>query len=1093
MTSNNLWYKDAIIYELHVKAFKDSDGDGIGDFKGLVEKLDYLEDLGVTAIWLLPFYPSPLRDDGYDILDYYSINPSYGNLRSLKKVIREAHKRNLKIITELVINHTSDQHPWFQRARKSPKGSNYRDYYVWSDHPDKYQDARIIFTDYEKSNWSWDPEAHSYYWHRFFHHQPDLNFDNPSVQNEIMNILDFWIDLGVDGFRLDAVPYLFEREGTNCENLDETHQFLKRLRKYVDDKYDGIMFLAEANMWPEDSVSYFGNGDECHMNYHFPIMPRLFMSIKMEDRHPIIDIIDQTPEIPENCQWAIFLRNHDELTLEMVTDEERDYMYKVYTKDPQARINLGIRHRLAPLLDNNMKKIELLNTLLFSLPGTPVLYYGDEIGMGDNFYLGDRDGVRTPMQWSPDRNAGFSDTNPQRLYLPVIIDPEYNFSAVNVETQQGNTSSLLWWMKRTISMRKKFKAFSRGDITFLSPNNPKVLAFIRSYEDERVLVIANLSRYSQALELDLEQYKGCKLVEVFSQNSFPTIKNDNYSFTLNPYGYFWFTFHEEETIDDNIEKIPEIFLKKWEELEKNNHKNAIENYVLPQYLRRVRWLRKAGRNIQSVTLNHVIGTNTELPKSAIFIFDINYDEGLPEMYFLPTVYISNLEHETWKNIEDRNIVSKIDINGDSGALIESWLSTDYRDWLFNGLMKRKKITHHKVDLIFNSVLEKKKLSKIEEKHSALINRETNNVTINYFDKYVLKVFRRLDDSLNPDLEINKFLSKNLSFPNIPTYKGSVEIKINNKKEIPVAMLQEYVPNMGNAWDNIVHSLKGVYERLEVHLEQENKINLEPTPQLKDTENLSEEWVYLLGGDLIDRIQLLGKRSAELHLALSNQENSAFRPEAFSLHYQRSLFSSLQTLTRTAMQSLKKQLRHFNDELAEEAKMVLDSKKFLLDKLKRIYARKLDGKKIRNHGDLQLSQVLWTGKDFVFIDFEGDIYRPFSERRLKRSPVRDVASMQRSIHYATYQAFIGYDFAEFDDERLPKWAESLKKVLSNLFLSPYLKTLSGANLIPDDEEDYEILETTFVLERILWEIKSQNFENPNWFTVPIKGIKTIINE
>jgi maltose alpha-D-glucosyltransferase / alpha-amylase len=402
------WYKDAIIYELHIKAFFDSNADGIGDFQGLLTKLDYLENLGVTAIWLLPFYPSPLRDDGYDISDYYSINPSYGNIASFKRFLKEAHKRNLKVITELVINHTSDQHPWFQRARRAKPGSAYRNYYVWSDDPEKYKDARIIFNDFEKSNWTWDDVADQYYWHRFYSHQPDLNFDNPRVQKEIFKILDYWFDMGVDGFRLDAIPYLFQRENTNCENLPETHIFLKKLRKHVDSKYRGKLLLAEANMWPEDSAAYFGDGDECHMNYHFPIMPRMFMALKMEDRYPLTDIFDQTPDIPETCQWAMFLRNHDELTLEMVTDEERDYMYKVYTKDPKAKINMGIRHRLAPLLDNNRRKIELMNYLLFSLSGTPVLYYGDEIGMGDNYYLGDRDGVRTPMQWSADRNAGFS-------------------------------------------------------------------------------------------------------------------------------------------------------------------------------------------------------------------------------------------------------------------------------------------------------------------------------------------------------------------------------------------------------------------------------------------------------------------------------------------------------------------------------------------------------------------------------------------------------------------------------------------------------------------------------------------------------------
>ncbi|MEL7160565.1 MAG: maltose alpha-D-glucosyltransferase, partial [Bacteroidota bacterium] len=457
-----LWYKDAIIYELNIKGFYDSDADGIGDFAGLEQRLDYLEELGVTAIWLLPFYPSPLRDDGYDIMDYYTVSQAYGNVDDFKRFLDAAHARGLQVITELVINHTSDQHPWFQRARNAPKGSKERDYYVWSETDDKYDQVRIIFTDTEVSNWSWDQKAQRYYWHRFFHHQPDLNYDSPDVQQEIFDVLDYWMNMGIDGFRLDAIPYLFEREGTNGENLPETHAFLKKLRKHVDDNYDNVLFLAEANMWPEESASYFGDGDECHMNYHFPLMPRLYMSVKMEDRHPITDIFDQTPAIPENCQWATFLRNHDELTLEMVTDEERDFMYNVYASDRTARINLGIRRRLAPLMDNDRNKIELLNVLLMSLPGTPVLYYGDEIGMGDNYYLGDRDGVRTPMQWNNNENAGFSEANPHSLYLPVIRDNEYSYRWVNVKRQQQNPNSLLNWTRKLLAKRKGFQVFGRG-------------------------------------------------------------------------------------------------------------------------------------------------------------------------------------------------------------------------------------------------------------------------------------------------------------------------------------------------------------------------------------------------------------------------------------------------------------------------------------------------------------------------------------------------------------------------------------------------------------------------------------------------------
>jgi maltose alpha-D-glucosyltransferase/alpha-amylase len=524
LEDNPFWYRDAIIYQVHIKAFADSDADGIGDFRGLIGKVDYLQKLGVTAVWLLPFYPSPQRDDGYDIADYYNVNPSYNTLREFKQFLRAAHSRGIRVITELVLNHTSDQHPWFQRARRAKPGSVYRDFYVWSDTARKYREARIIFQDFETSNWTWDPLAKAYYWHRFYYHQPDLNFDNPRVQSEMLKVIDFWMRMGVDGVRLDAVPYLFEREGTNCENLPETHAFLKKLRAHLDSSFKNRILLSEANQWPEDAAAYFGDGDESNMAFHFPLMPRMFMAIEMEDRFPIVDIIDQTPAIPEGCQWAIFLRNHDELTLEMVTDEERDYMYRVYASDPRARINLGIRRRLAPLLENNRRKIELMNVLFFSLPGTPVIYYGDEIGMGDNYFLGDRNGVRTPMQWNPDRNAGFSKASPQKLFLPVILEPEYHYESTNVENQDRNPSSLLWWMRRTIAMRKRFKAFGRGSLEMLLSDNPKVLTFIRGFEDEKLLVVINLSRFSQTITVDLSLHAGMIPEEVFSGNRFTILQ-----------------------------------------------------------------------------------------------------------------------------------------------------------------------------------------------------------------------------------------------------------------------------------------------------------------------------------------------------------------------------------------------------------------------------------------------------------------------------------------------------------------------------------------------------------------------------------------
>ncbi|MBN8227793.1 maltose alpha-D-glucosyltransferase [Corallococcus macrosporus] len=539
MDLDPLWYKKALIYELHIRAFHDSNGDGHGDIPGLIEKLPYLQDLGVDCLWLLPHYPSPLRDDGYDIADYYGIHPDYGTLADFQRLVEEAHKRGLRIIIELVVNHTSDQHPWFQEARRDPKSPK-RNWYVWSDTDESYKGARIIFTDTERSNWTWDPVAKQYFWHRFFSHQPDLNYDNPEVQEAMLDVMRFWLNMGVDGFRCDAVPYLFEREGTNCENLPETHAFLKRLRKTIDSEYQGKVLLAEANQWPADVRVYFGEGDEFHMGFHFPVMPRLFMAVRREDRTPIVEIMQQTPDIPESCQWAIFLRNHDELTLEMVTDEDRDYMYREYATDPRMRINLGIRRRLAPLMDNGRRRIELMHSLLFTLPGTPVLYYGDEIGMGDNIYLGDRNGVRTPMQWTGDRNAGFSRADYARLFAPVIADPVYGYQSINVEAQERQKSSLLQWVKRMIGIRQRYPVFAMGTLRFLATENRKVLAFVREWEGQTVLVVCNLSRFAQPGVLDLREFAGSIPVELIGETAFPRISDLPYQLSMGPYMFLWF-------------------------------------------------------------------------------------------------------------------------------------------------------------------------------------------------------------------------------------------------------------------------------------------------------------------------------------------------------------------------------------------------------------------------------------------------------------------------------------------------------------------------------------------------------------------------
>lgn len=1092
-SNENHWYKDAIIYELHIKAFFDSNGDGIGDFEGLLKKLDYLEDLGVTAIWLLPFYPSPLRDDGYDIADYYSINPSYGNVEDFKRFIREAHDRGLKVITELVINHTSDQHPWFQRARKAKPGSPERDYYVWSDDPQKYKDARIIFTDTEPSNWSWDAEAQAYYWHRFFSHQPDLNFDNPKVQKEVFDIMDYWCKMGVDGFRLDAVPYLFERENTNCENLPPTHEFLKKLRAHVDKNYDNKLLLAEANMWPEDSAAYFGDGDECHMNYHFPIMPRMFMAVKMEDRYPIIDIIDQTPEIPENCQWGIFLRNHDELTLEMVTDEERDYMYKVYTKDPQAKINVGIRHRLAPLLDNNRSKIELMNVLLFSLPGTPIIYYGDEIGMGDNFYLGDRDGVRTPMQWTADRNAGFSLANPQKLYLPLIIDPEYKYESINVETQQMISSSLLWWMKRIIGMRRKFKAFGRGDIQFLSPSNSKILAFTRSFEDEKILVLANLSRFSQPAELDLEEFKGYTPVEVFSHNKFPEITERPYLFTLSPYGYYWFVLEEERERVKGESKIPVLKVDKWSNLLKNRTLQKLSAKILPPYLHNRRWFESGGRFIQDITVKESVEIKIKGLPTRILILEVTYNEGLPEIYQLPVAFTSVENENILNEIPKRGIIAELKIGKEQGYLFDAVYAENFRDYLIEGFRTSKKSKAGTSEIEFS--IEKSALKNLkEEPRSELVNTEHRQTIITYDNEFILKLYRRLDLTFNPDVETIKFLSTKTDFTRISKYIGELKLSQASNGAYVFAMLQQVVENQGEVWSHVKDSLDRYFESV---LTKSKNIEFE-----KPSNHITEALAYedfpapiqeLLGIILPERMYQLGEFTADLHTALSqHRADKDFDKEESSLHYQRSLFSGLQTLTRTSLEKLKSVLKELPEELQQEAREVIGLKQEILTCFRRIYDHKIPVMKIRTHGDYHLRQILWTGREYIMNSFEGDPAKSFSERRILRSAMRDLAAMIRSLHYAAYSNILS---PEYDQQRkegnLEEWAETWHYYISRLYIKAYFDKAGNSDFVPENAEDFKILMHTFLLEKALYELNYEIENRREWIIIPLRGIKAVV--
>ncbi|TPE42902.1 maltose alpha-D-glucosyltransferase [Pontibacter mangrovi] len=1100
LDDNIHWYKDAIIYELHIKAFKDGNGDGIGDFKGLMQKLDYLEDLGVTAIWLLPFYPSPLRDDGYDIADYLSINPSYGVMQDFKVFVREAHKRGLKVITELVINHTSDQHPWFQRARRAKKGSKYRDWYVWSDDPNKYKDVRIIFTDYEPSNWSWDPVAGQYYWHRFFSHQPDLNYDNPAVQKEVFKVLDYWFDLGVDGFRLDAVPYLFEREGTNGENLPETHDFLKKLRAHVDKKYTGRLLLAEANMWPEDSASYFGNGDECHMNYHFPIMPRLFMSLKMEDRYPIIDIFNQTPAIPESCQWAMFLRNHDELTLEMVTDEERDYMYKVYTKDPQARINLGIRHRLAPLLGNDRAKIELMNILLFSMRGTPVVYYGDEIGMGDNYYLGDRDGVRTPMQWNDNRNAGFSEANPQKLYLPIIIDPEYKYESVNVETQNHNSNSLLWWMRRTINMRKRYKAFGRGSIKFLNPSNSKVLAFVREYEDETILVIANLSRFPEAVELDLQEYRGHVPMEVFSKNKFPGIKDESYLFTVGGHGYYWMELRPQEAPQDAAQEQSKrlLKLKGLKEPLDAQTLRELENRVLPAYIWQRRWFGGKARTMQRMQVVQHIPMPLSKGGAALLFVEVSYNEGLPELYQLPVAFATGEQEQELRDHFPNAVITKASIDSKEGVLYDALYSEDYRLMLLQLIAKRKKVRQNGAELVgYSDRGVAAELRNMDSPvTSKILSAEQSNTSVIYNNAFFLKVYRKLDRTMNPDVEVVQMLTERIGYDHVPRFLGAIDQLEGNKPPMVLVMLQELVPNQGDAWSYFGDSLKRLYERLKTDNE---RLKLAPVSgslsRPMPFSDIPEEVQMQIGGAHVDRLELLGLRTAEMHLALGSVTNNKdFTPENFSLHYQRSLYSSLTSLVRSNFDSLQKHLPNLPDHVRGEAEEVLQMRGEILERLKMIFAHKIDTQKIRTHGDYHLGQVLFTGKDFYIIDFEGEPARSFSERRLKRSALRDVAGMIRSLHYAAYSALFQEEGLRKEDmDYLEGWAEQWYHYASGFYMHAYLGKTMGTGVVPAKEEDFETLIHTFLLEKAIYELGYELNNRPDWVLIPIRGIKYIMKK
>lgn len=1103
------WYKDAVIYEMHVRAFADSNRDGIGDFGGLTDRLDYIQQLGVDAIWLLPFYPSPLRDDGYDIADYTGINPIYGDLRAFRHFLREAHNRGLRVITELVLNHTSDQHPWFQRARHSKPGSRWRDFYVWSDSPDRYPEVRVIFEDYETSNWAWDPIAGAYYWHRFFTHQPDLNYDNPEVRSTMLRMVDRWFDMGVDGLRLDAVPYLFEREGTNGENLPETHGFLRELRAHVDRKYPGRVLLAEANQWPEDAVAYFGDGsgDEAHMAFHFPLMPRLFMALRMEDRYPIIDILNQTPEIPESAQWAIFLRNHDELTLEMVTDEERDYMYRAYAADPEMRVNLGIRRRLAPLMQNDRRKIELLNGLLFALPGAPVLYYGDEIGMGDNVYLGDRDAVRTPMQWSPDRNAGFSDGNPQRLYLPVIIDPEYHFETVNVEAQEQNPNSLLWWMRRLIALRSQHTVFGRGSIEFLYPENAKVLAFLRSDGEQTVLVVANLSRFAQSVSLNLHEYRGAVPVEMFGRTEFAPIHDGPYQLTLGPHGFYWFTF-ERDRIDGRSSGVdghdlPRLTVANdWRQLFSGHLRRSLER-ELPGFLLRNRWFAGRARSMRSVEIYDAVpvGASRAKPDAFVVLLHVEYAHGEPDTYVVLLAAVSGVDSDRVLAEQPSTCVAWVDVHTTGDALL-------LYDVLVDGLFMRDAVAtlEHRRSFSAPSGAEmrmtllpgfRRIVDQIDDMTVKVIAAEQSNTSLVIGDKLVMKIFRRAQEGVNPDLELGRYLTEEVGFEYAAPLHGALEYVRGRGEPRTLAVLSGYVPNEGDVWGYTLDALSLFYERAANLLDDHahaptswdlvlERIGSQPPDDLADAI-----------GPFLDSVDRLGRRTAQLHEALASGRTEAFAPEPFTTLYQRSLYQSMRAQVRPTYALLRQAMGAMNAREGTLAQAVLDCDHLIGSVFDAVRSRRISVDRIRIHGDYHLGQVLHAGRDFIMIDFEGEPSRSPTERRIKRSALVDVAGMMRSFQYA---AIVGL-WAYADRGLIPPGRHAAFSRLARTweqwavigFVGGYLDEAKDARFIPDSREDLGLLLKAYSLDKALYELRYELNSRPGWFVVPAMGILQLLGE
>jgi maltose alpha-D-glucosyltransferase/alpha-amylase len=1088
---DGLWFKDAIIYQLHVKSFFDDDDDGIGDFAGLARKVEYIKTLGATCVWLLPFYPSPLRDDGYDIADYRNVNPAYGTMREFREFVRVAHASGIRVLTELVINHTSDQHPWFKRARLAKPGSAYRDFYVWSDTDKRYEDARIIFTDTEISNWTWDPVAKQYYWHRFFSHQPDLNFDNPRVVEAVKNVMRFWLNTGVDALRLDAVPYLFERDGTNCENLPETHALLKSLRATIDDEFPGRVLLAEANQWPEDVRAYFGEGDECHMAFHFPLMPRMFMAIAEEDRYPIVDIMRQTPDIPANAQWAIFLRNHDEMTLEMVTEHERETMYRVYATEPRARINIGIRRRLAPLMENDRKRIELLTGLLMSMPGTPILYYGDEIGMGDNIYLNDRDGVRTPMQWSMDRNGGFSRANPARMFSAPLMDTVYGYQSVNVEAQSSSPSSLINWLRRLISVRQGHQVFGRGTLAFLMPHNRKILAYIREYEGESVLCVANLSHSSQQTELDLRSFKGRVPVEMIGWSPFKAIGDEPYVITLPGHAFFWFLLSETASGPGSpppVEELPELITivlpRDMNNVELAGKAIAVfERDVLPAYLPNQRWFADKNAAPGPVRVFDLAAVEDAGTQAYYLLIEL---PQIDRIYFLPLAIGPEGDGKP-TSPPARATLSRVRRGARDGYLYDGFAVDAFVRSLIDDVRgdSRRQATRGGGTFVAHGTEALHAMQLSADLPVRRLNVEQSNTSVVVDEQIMLKGYRRAGRGPQPELEIARFLDA-VGYKNTPALLGYVEYEHPETESIALAIMQKYADNQGDGWAWMLTYLDRFFDRRK-SMEAPQPAE---APAISGVANRSEIDEHAI---VLKRAFTLGVRTAEMHRAFATPlDDAAFEPEPTTAADVSDWSAQARETAIRALDSLERERARVPDAFGGEVDRLIADREAILE---RFNAPDVAGavSKTRYHGDYHLGQVLVVADDFLIVDFEGEPGRDLATRRRKSSPLRDVAGMLRSINYAAIAGMLGsVDARGENTSALEPLARDWERRTSQAFLEGYRDTIAGCSSYPADPAAAQALLELFILEKAFYEVSYELANRPSWLRIPLEGIRAILD-